>query len=868
MVCYRAAVCLGLRQPALPTSVPMPADLKFAFRQLAKSPGFAAVAILSLALGIGANTAVFSLVNAVLLEALPVKNPEQLVVFNWLAEENVLPRSYGGWTQREPGTSKTTCTSFSIPTFEAFQKENGTLSEVFAFAPMDRVNVNVDGTAEIVDGGLVVSGNYHRGLGVSAVAGRVLTPDDDKPAAESVAVISYGYWQRRFGGDAAAIGKKVTVNGMPVTIVGVTGPSFLGAMQVGEVVNFTLPFGFAGRSSRGAGDGRRADFWWVRIMGRLKPGATAEQASANLEGVFRETARGNVHARTLPGAPAVDPANVPLPQLRATPGGQGLYEARRGYAQSLRLLMGVVALVLLVACANVANLLLARGATRRREIAVRLALGASRARLIRQLLAESVLLAVLGAAAGLVFATWGTRALIAMQPFGRALQLDAPLDWRVLGFTSAVALATGIIFGLAPALRSTRLNLTEEFQGGSRTLGAGARSALTKSLMVIQVALSLVLLVGAGLFIRTLRNLKNVEVGFNREQLLLFQVDAGANGATGPQALGTYDRMRDRLAALPGVRRASYSRIPLLGGGNMSIGSIVVAGYTPTAVDEYVRANDVDHAYLATLEIPLLRGRDFNGHDTAANAARVAIVNQSFARKYFGTEDVVGQHFGNAGNTALNIEIVGLMRDSRYSSVKSTVPPVAFFPFAQASANSIGAAQFAVRFAGSGTTIAAAVRGVVREIDANVPITNVRTQEEQIDRLFTQERLFARLCSGFGVLALLLAAVGLYGLMAYAVQRRTGEIGLRMALGALPAHVLKMILRESLTLVALGVLVGLGAAMGATRWIASMLFGLPANDPVTYGCVALMLMAVAVIACLLPARRAAKIDPMVALRAE
>jgi predicted permease len=300
----------------------------------------------------------------------------------------------------------------------------------------------------------------------------------------------------------------------------------------------------------------------------------------------------------------------------------------------------------------------------------------------------------------------------------------------------------------------------------------------------------------------------------------------------------------------------------------MSIGSIVVPGYIQTAVNEYVRANDVDSAYLATLEIPLLRGRDFNAHDTAANAARVSIVNQSFAKKYFGTEDVVGQHFGNAGNTALNIEIVGLMRDSRYSSVKSTVPPVAFFPFAQASANSIGAAQFAVRFAGSETPIVAAIRGAMHEIDANVPITNLRTQDEQIDRLFTQERLFANLCSVFGGLALVLSAVGLYGLMSYAVLRRTGEIGLRMALGALPAHVLKMILRESLALVVLGILVGVGAAMGATRWVASMLFGLTPNDPVTYVCVALLLLAVATAACLLPARRAAKIDPMIALRTE
>lgn len=843
--------------------------MKFALRQLAQSPGFTAVAVLSLALGIGANTAVFSVMNAVLLARLPVPAPEELVIFNWLAEENVGPKSSSGWRTREPGSKKNTSTSFSFPTFEAFRKNPGPLAEVFAFAPAGGLNLNVDGVAEIVAGAQYATGTYHRGLGVQAAAGRLLGPADDDPAGEAVAVLSHRFWLRRFGGDPAAIGKKISVNGVPVTIVGVTAAGFSGTQQVGEVTDLTLPLVHEPRLSRAPWDSRSADNWWVRIMGRLQPGATLPQAAASLQGVFQETARGALSVSTLPGAPAVDPAKIPLPELRAVPGGQGLYEARRNYEKSLRLLLGVVGLVLLVACANVANLLLARGAARRREIAVRLALGASRARLVRQLLAESVLLAGLGAAGGLAVAVWGSRALLAMQPFGNAnVHLELALDWRVLGFASAAALATGLVFGLAPALRATKLNLTEEFQGGARTLGGGARSTLARSLLVVQVALSLVLLVGAGLFVRTLRNLQAVDVGFNREQLLLFQLNAAATGANGAQSFAFYQRLRDRFAALPGVRSATFSRIAPLSQSNWTIG-VTVPGYTPTAMFESVQMNGLGADYLATLELPLLRGRDFTARDQDPAAPKVAIVNQAFAKKYFGTEDVLGRRFQlgrSAGST--ECEIIGLVRDAHYSDVKSTPRPTAFQPYAQLGSNSAGVGHFVVRFTGSEAATTAALRAAARDIDAAVPITNLRTQEQQIDRLFAQERLFASLCSVFGGLALLLCAVGLYGLMSYSVVRRTGEIGLRMALGALPRTVLAMVVRESLGLVVLGVLLGLGAAWGATHLITSLLFGLTGTDPVSYAVGALALLVVGTLACLLPARRAARIAPMQALRTE
>lgn len=843
--------------------------MKFALRQLAKSPGFAAIAVLSLALGIGANTAAFSLINAVLLEMLPVKEPERLVIFNWLGEEGVSPPSMNGWSQRVPGSNKMTSTSFSVPTFEQLRENAAAFSDVFAFAPIGGCNVNIDGEAEIVAGGQVASVGYHEGLGVRAAAGRLFTTKEDDASAGATAVISHRYWVRRFGGAASVVGKPIVVNGVPVTIIGVTAPKFNGTLQVGEVVDITLPLALADRLERRTSDeSRQPTYWWIRIMGRMKPGVSAEQARASLEGVFHESVRNHVRQRVGPNMPAIEPGKVPLPGLQVQPGGQGLYESRRSYEKSLQLLSVVVGLVLLVACANVANLLLARGAARRREIAVRLALGASRGRIIGQLLAESVLLASLGALAGLAFAFWGARTLVAMNPFGRnAVALDTSLDWRVLGFTTFLAVLTGIVFGLAPALRATRLNLSEEFQAGTRSLGAGAGGGLAKSLMVVQVALSLVILVGAGLFLRTLRNLQNVDIGFNRERLLLFNVNAGAGGMGATEGTALYERMRDRIAQVPGVRRVSFVRIAPMGGGSWTTG-VNVPGYVQTAQFESVHANGADPDYFATLEIPLLLGRTFTARDEA-NAPKVVIVNQAFAKKYFGEENVIGRQIGTGGaKNKPETEIVGLIRDAQYANVRTAPPPTMYMPYRQLGGKNASDANFVVRFSGDPAAIAPAVRSAVREIAPSLPVFNLRTQQEQIDRLFAQERLFARLCSFFGALALLLAAVGLYGLMSYAVVRRTGEIGLRMALGALPSHVLGMIVRESMGLVVLGVLIGIGAAWGASRWISSMLFGLSSDDPFTYVVVAGLLVAVAVVACLLPARRASRIEPMRALRTE
>ena len=757
--------------------------------------------------------------------------------------------------------------SFSVATFEAFLRNATTLSDVIAYAPMRRLYVGHDGAAEFVDYAQVVSGGYFSGLGVPPIAGRLIMPADDQPNAEPVAVVSYRYWQGRLGGDPAAVGKVISINRVPVTVIGVTPPSFQGALQVGEAVDLTLPLAAMSRIAPDIADPRNPSFWWLRIMGRLKPNTTIATACAELAPVLRDTARGHLLVMRSPGAPPPDRDHIPLPRLRGQPGGRGLNEARGVYQRSLHLLLGMVSLVLMVACANVALLLLARGTARRREIAVRLALGASRRRIIRQLLIESLVIATLGAALGLLLSHWGSRALIALQP--DHLQLEATIDGRVLGFTMLVALATSVLVGLAPALRSSGVELADEFRGGMQTLGLGSRSWLARSMLVLQVALSVVLLVGAGLFTRTLQKLETYDVGFNRDHLLLFEANAAVAGKNPAQAIAEYDAVRDRIAALPGVVNAAYASLFLLGDSNWNT-SVNVPGYTPAGPVESLHLNNVGPGYFQTMEIPLLRGRDFTPRD-GADAPKVAIVNQAFARRYFGTEDVIGRHFNTQGpNDPMDIEIVGLVRDTQYSHVSLAPGPIGFFPYPQQQVppNAPRVAGFVVRYRGAEAAMAAAVRTAVREIDPATPVTNLRTQEQQIAELFAHQRLFATLCSLFAALALGLAAIGLYGLMAYAVQRRTGEIGVRMALGALPTQVLRMIIGESLALTMLGLVLGLAGAAAGSRLIASFLFGVTPDDPATYGIVVGLLIATSLIACALPARRATSVSPMDALRAE
>jgi predicted permease len=839
-------------------------------RRLVHSPGFTAIAVLSLALGIGANTAVFSLVNEVLLRSLPVKDPDRLILLrNVQGPSGRMSRAGENNGSIDPVTGRASSTSFSLLALENFRAHHPGLSDVFAFAPFNQINLLVDGVPETEVLGQLASGGYHAGLGVSTVLGRPLTEDDDRLSAPPVAVLSWRFWQRRFGGDPSVIGKTVQVNRVPAVIVGVTPQGFAGALQIGESADVTVPLALHARFQPDRAANRAQPwYWWVRVMGRLAPGATPAQARAALEPILQDTAREGWRVSQSLAVAAGAGAMPEAPTLAVDPGGQGENESRLRYRQSLGVLMGLVGLVLLAACANVATLLVARGAARRPEIAVRLALGASRGRIVRQLLAESLVLSGLGAALGTAFAFWGRGLLVALQQFSiSAVVLDLPIDARVLAFTIAVSAGTAILFGLGPALRASRVDLAPEFQGGARSVGRRSRSVGARSLVVVQVALSLVLLVGTGLFIRTLRNLQDVDPGFNSRGLALFRIQAHTAGY-GPEQFATvHARIQERLAALPGVREATFSNIPLLAGvrsnRRMSVaGSAPLAGPPPA-----FNTNGVAPNFLEAMEIPLLLGRPFTARD-AAGAPRVAIVNEAFRRQVFGAEDPVGRHlaFGSTPmGGAEDVEIVGLARDAKYTSLRQPAPPTVYLPAAQ---QRDGEANYCVRAAGNPAALFGAIRAAVREIDPTLAVTDLRTQDDQIARMSGQEILFARLSGFFGVVALALAGVGLYGLTAYMVVRRTGEFGVRMALGALPRQVLSLVLRESLALVTAGIALGLAIAYNASGVVASMLFGVSAADPVTYAAVPLILVTVAVLASLVPARRATRVNPVVALRAE
>lgn len=837
-------------------------DLRFALRQLAAAPGFTAIAVLSLALGIGVNTAIFSLVNEFLLRSMPVKNPEELVLFRRVAgaRGNIAWRGEVGIPQVDPATGRVTKTSFSIPMFERFREHHPMLSSVFAYAPFPEAHVVVNGQPEVDVAAQFISGDYHTGLGVRMVHGRALLPDDDRPAAEPVAVLSYRYWENRFGRDPGVVGRTLQISRVLVTIVGVTAPRFHGALQAGDAPDISVPLAHVARFLPDQTEKANAGYWWIRIMGRRAPGASNAQVRAALEPTFQEAALEGWRAGQRPGSRDAVPD---APILAADPGAQGENDRRREHAQALHVLQGLAGLVLVAACANVANLLLARGASRRREIAVRLALGANRLRIVRQLGVEALTLAALGSVLGLLLAVWSRDLLVGLRPFGGApVVLELPLDPYVLGFALAVGLGTALLFGLAPALRATRLDLSAEFQGGARTLGAGGRSRLSQSLMVAQIALSLVLLVGAGLFIRTLRNLQAIDPGFNPRQLVLFRLEASGTGYARDRFAALPRQIAERLERIPGVAAVTYSDAALLSRYGLDRPIQVDGMPAPAGGNTSVHTLAVAPNFFAAMELPLVNGRGFTERDDAV-APKVAVINQAFARKYFGAENPVGRRFGWGGLGARAVEIVGVGQDAKYHTLRAGAEPTYYVPLAQ---QPFGQVNFALRTRGDPAATFTAIRTVLRDSDPMLPVLDLRTQEEQIDRLNGQELLFARLSSFFGVLALALASVGLYGLMSYTVFRRTGEIGLRMALGARPAQVLGMILRESWMLVGLGLGLGMVIAWLGSRAVASLLYELSPTDPTTYAAVALLLGVVATLAASLPARRAAAVEPMRALR--
>ena len=860
-------------------------DLRYGFRMLLKQKGLTSVALLSLALGIGANTALFSIVDAMLLKMLPVKEPDRLVLFRSVAPQEFSVGSYNGNSNKDQQSNLVNRTSFAYQSYQRLREQQGPMSDIFAFGNV-QLNVIADGQADIASG-QAVSGNYFAGLGVQPAVGRLFTDEDDKAGAGPIAVLSHRYWQKRFGGDAAIVGKQINLNNVPFTVVGVSAQGFDGTMGVGTSQDVSIPLALEPQlyADKDRSYLSGAGVWWLRVMGRLRPGVTREQAQAQLDNAFLQSvlehrAARQAASKSRGGNTIGDLDPKQYPHLVADPGGQGEMYRRRYYAPSLYLLLGVVGLVLLIACANVANLLLSRSAGRQKEIGLRLALGASRRRLVRQLLTESVLLSILGGFLGIIFAIWIKDGLIAVTLWGGQgmRSLEPRLDWRVLGFTLALSLLTGIVFGLAPAWRSTRLDLTPSLKDSGRGSSAVHRSLLSRGLVVVQVALSLLLLVGAGLFVRTLLNLQHVDPGFNTQNLLLFDVEPSLIGYKDDKLRQIYGQISERLEAVPGVQGVTFSRMPLLSQSSSSSSVFLrealnatpdSEGRIPPSGDGYrhvVREN-----FLQAMGIPLLAGRTFGPQDNT-NSPKVVVVNQTFASKYFPNESAVGKRFTFDNKKPDDLEIVGVCKDAKYTSQRDDIPPTVYQSYRQERPQS--GATFEVRTTGDPSSTIASVRTVVREIEPNLPVMNVKSQVEQADETLRMERLFAKLLTLFALLAQQLAAIGLFGVLAYTVSQRTHEIGIRMALGADRASVLRMIVKQGMTLAVLGVILGLLGAYVLTKYLESwiglskMLFGVKVSDPLTYGLIAVLLTVVALIACYIPARRATKVDPLVALRYE
>jgi predicted permease len=839
-------------------------DLRYACVQMRRGPGHALAVIAIIALGIGVNTALFGVVDAVLLRQLPVRSPGELVLFNWLDGRKTMRFGLDGVNTVDEATGRTTSTSFSYPTFVRLREAGQPLVDLFAFAPIEQLNT-VDAGRTDVATGQYVSGNYFRGLGVEVSIGRTLTEADDRAGATLVATITDAYWARRFGRDPAVVGRRILVNRTPITIVGVTPPGFAGALEVTQSPDLTLPFAADPVLWGEGSDLRRPAFLWVRLMGRLAGTTTREQAAAALQGVLQRTMLDEWHealaTRRSPAAGDTLRTLADASTLRAEPGGRGLMDSRRRYATPLLVLWASAALVLLVTCLNVANLLLARGVGRQREIATRLAIGAGRWRIVRQLLVESLVLSAIGAAAGLALAVWGRSLLLVWQPWGGTLPTASGLDWRVVAFGTGLAVATSVLVGLVPAWRVTgdRLGLL------ARRDGAGA-PRITRLLMVGQVAVALVLLVAAGLFAGTLRNLQRVDKGFNADGLLLFRVQPQLNGYAGPALSGFYDRAIARIAALPGVRSVAVSRHALLGMSRRSDGVAIEGARNGGAG---VLINIVSPGFLDTMEIPLLLGRRFTDRDDGA-AVRVAIVNQRFATVHLGGADPIGRRFRlGARADAPAIEIVGVARDAKYTDLRSVTAPTVYLPLSQ---EPPGQAAFAVRTAGPPLALAPDVREALRAVDPTLPLFDVQSQADQGDESLARETLFARLSVLYGAIALLLVAVGLYGVTSWSVSRRTAEIGVRMALGARRASVVALVAREVASMAGVGVALGLPTAALLSRTASAvidpLLFGTTALDPAAFIAAAAVLIGVSLAAAVLPARRASAIDPLTALRAE
>ncbi len=829
-------------------------DLKLAARVFRKSPAFVAIVVVTIALGSGANTAIFTLLDQVMLRFLPVERPDRLVVLH-------APGAFSGWTSQQSDT----VIPISHPMFEGLRDRTPAFAGVLAHYPSS-VHLSVGGQVDDVDGDMV-SGSFFQVLGLRPALGRLFTPEDDRvPSGHPVVVLGHAFFQRRFGGDAGVVGRTVSINNHPMTVVGVAPPGFDG-IEVGGPVDVYVPL--AMQQEVRPTWGKRLGEWrsrWLMCMARLADGVSPKEAGAAANLVYRQLLQEDLaHLQT--SSESVKTRFLQK-SLELLPGGRGTSGLRDQSGTPLVVLMGMVGLVLLIACANVASLLLARASSRQKEIAVRQALGAGRLRLVRLCLAESVALSVAGGLVGLLLAYWVGEALIRALPFEDAARtLSAVPDLRVGLFTIAVSVLAGVVSGLVPALRAGRSDVATVLKNeAAAVVGGGGHFRLRKGLVVAQVALSLLLLIGAGLFTRSLMNLRALDPGFRAEGLYTFEVDPALNGYGFEERADILRRIQDELTAEPGVTAASAAGVALLTNSNSS-STVRVEGYESKEGENMnPNFNYVAPGFFGTLGIPLVAGRDVRPTDLLA-APKVAVVNEVFARYFFKDESPIGRRFGLGGReTGFDVEIVGVVRDGKAVTMREAARRFVYVPYMQD--QNVGGLSFYVRSTGAPDSVASRLRAAVRKVDANLPVTELKAMSAQIGEALFVERMVAALSAAFGLLATVLAAIGLYGVTSSAVAMRTREIGLRMALGADRRAVLLLVLRDVAVLAVVGVALGLPGGYGLGRIVESQLFGLTARDPLTFLVATVALLTTVLLAGFVPAARAARVDAMTALRHE
>ena len=839
-------------------------DVRYSIRILGKSRGFTSIAAISLALAIGANTTIFSAMKRLLLDRLDVPHAEQLRLLHWHGDRNTAVTNMWGMSDNTP--EGIGAASFSYPAFEQLRRDNHVLEDLFAFKDVGRMNATIGGDAQILQGELV-SGNYFDQLQVQPQIGRPILAADDQIGAPAVALISAELWQRAFGSSSAVVGRTIKVNMVPVTVIGVTPPRFTGAKSLQSAPDLFLPLSsqplVEPRGRNGSLLGASSpQVWWLNIMGRTRAGISDATAQAALD----------VSLSAVVGSSLRPDANTTIPRLDLLDGSRGLFLSKQLFAKPLELLMAVVALVLLLACSNIASLLFARSMARQREVGVRLALGAGRARVLRGVLTESMMLSALGGVLGVALAFAGCRTLPALlaNPWERS-QFKMPLDWTVLAFTASVTVLSGLLFGIVPAWIATRSDGGACLKGSTQNIARRRKGFGGKMIVSFQVMLSTLLVAGALLFVGTLFNLAHVNPGFRTNHLVIFAIQQPESRYPPPKDLQLHHQIEERLRVLPGVENVTLSEVGYISDSMENTPFLPEGQIQDPEKDQSAWNNAVSPSFFHTMGIPIMAGRDFNENDTAS-APKVGILSESLARKAFPGQNPIGKHFlahfhPSEGAPGVLIEVVGICGDTRYWSLKQNPVGMFYQPYLQVQNLDFGA-TYEVRTSMSPGSIAPSLRAAVQAIDPDLPLQDIRTQQEQIDASMQQERIIAALTASFGVLALLLACVGVYGVMAYSVAQRTSEIGIRIALGALPKEVLAMVLREATWIGMGGIIFGLGATLLTTRMVKSLLYGLQPNDPAVLAASATLLALIGLAATWVPARRAAAVQPMEALRHE